>query len=70
MHGDTPYSPLRGSRSKEAVVTPRMSNLVEQLEEVEVTLKWRGIQKVTRVQLDVSHVSRGVTVRREKRSGI
>ena len=29
VHGDTPYSPLKGSRSKEAVVTPRMGNLVE-----------------------------------------
>ena len=31
-----------------------------------MTLKWRRLQIATRVQLDVSHVSRGVTVRREK----
>ena len=48
MHGDALYSPLKGSRSKEVVVTPRLSNLVEQLEEVEVTLKWRGIQRCNR----------------------
>jgi len=31
VHGDTPYSPLKGSRSKEAMhqVTPCMGNLVE-----------------------------------------
>ena len=34
---------------------------------VEVTLKLWKLQMVTRVQLDVSHASRGVTVRREKR---
>ena len=31
-----------------------------------MTLKQRTLQMVTRVQLDTSHVSRGVTVRREK----
>jgi len=34
---------------------------------VEVTLKLWKLQMVTRVQLDVSHVFRGVTVRREKK---
>ena len=34
---------------------------------VEVTLKLWKLQMVTRVQLDVSHVSGGITVRREKK---
>ena len=34
---------------------------------VEVTLKLWRLQMVTRVQLDASHMSRGVTVRKEKK---